>query len=259
VIRRRIIALLAAAALCTTLSACAGAPGSPDASVAPPRTPSEVCLGGGSHESSSTWIETDDGKFDVGLVGDGETTAIFVHQLDASECGWFLYAASLASEGVSSMLVNLCGSGETECSKSSLTDTGADAVLASVERAIAGGAKRIVLVGASIGGTTVMKAAIRGAADGGFDGVADLSGPIVADGTDLRAVADAITVPLFLAVAPDDPVVSPEEMSGLADASSSDQVTLILDGAGHGWDMIGSPGGSPGGTVGEQLTAFILG
>jgi dienelactone hydrolase len=258
VIRRRIAALLAAVALCTTLGACTGAPDASDASVSPPKTPSEVCLGGASHESSSTWIETPDGTFDVGLVGDGATTAIFVHQMDANACGWFLYAADLATQGVRSMLVNLCGSGETECSKSSLTDTGADAVLAAAERAVADGATRVVLVGASIGGTTVVKAAIRGATAGDLDGVADLSGPIIADGTDLRAVADAITVPVFLAVSPDDPVVSPEEMTGLADATSSDTITLIVDGAGHGWDMLGSPGGQAG-TVGEQLAAFIVG
>lgn len=239
------------------LGACTTAP---DASVPPPKTPSEACLGGGSHESSSTWVETDDGTFDVGIVGepDASTTAIFVHQMDANACGWFLYAADLAAQGVRSMLVNLCGSGETECSKSSLTDTGADAVLAAAERAVADGATRVVLVGASIGGTTVIKAAIRGASTGDLDGVADLSGPIVADGTDLRAVADAITVPVFLAVSPDDPVVSPEEMTGLADATSSDTITLIVDGAGHGWDMLGSPGGRAG-TVGEQLADFIVG
>ena len=258
-IRRRIAAVLAAAVLCTTLGACTGAPGASDASVAPPKTPSEVCLGGGSHESSSTWIETADGTFDVGLVGDGDTTAIFVHQMDANACGWFLYAADLASQGVRSMLVNLCGSGETECSKSSLTDTGADAVLAAVEAAVAEGASRVVLVGASIGGTTVMKAAIRGAADGGFDAVADLSGPIVADGTDLRAVADAITVPTLLVVSPNDPVVSPSAMTELGEVISSDDVTVILDGGGHGWDMLNGAGGTPGSTIGEQLAAFIVG
>lgn len=207
------------------------------------------------------WVETDDGTFDVGLVGDEDatTTAVFVHQMDANACGWFLYAADLASQGVRSMLVNLCGSGETECSDSSLTDTGADAVLAATEAAVADGASRVVLVGASIGGTTVVKAAIRGAPDGGFDGVADLSGPIVADGTDLRAVADAITVPTLLVVSPNDPVVSPSAMTELGEVISSDDVTVILDGNGHGWDMLNGPGGTPGATIGEQLAAFIVG
>jgi dienelactone hydrolase len=209
------------------------------------------------------WVETEAGTFDVGLVGEGDVTAIFVHQLDANACGWFLYAADLAAQGgVRAMLLNLCGASESECTDSELTGSGADAVLAAADRAIADGAKRVVVVGASIGGTTAIIAAIRDAehreaGEGRLDAVADLSGPIASRGVDLRSVAAPIAIPMFLAVAPGDIAVTVDAMTQLAGMVASDQVTLITDGSGHGWDMLNSPGGPSEGTIGEQLADFI--
>ena len=186
-------------------------------------------------------------------------TAILVHQLDENSCGWFPFAASLADEGARVMLLSLCGYGETECSGGSLTGTGADAVLAAADWARENGAKRVVVAGASIGGTTAMIAATHDADAGRLDGVANLSSPIVADGSDIRRGAASITIPAFLAVGPGDSVVSVSAMHQVADALASTEVTVIDDGSGHGWQMLNGPGGASGQTVSDQLTAFILG
>jgi pimeloyl-ACP methyl ester carboxylesterase len=257
---RRSLSLAFATLVIASLAACAPGAQTPN-EPAPPKTPTEVCLGGSSYESSSTWIETDDGRFDVGLVGEGDVTAIFVHQLGADACGWFLYAADLAAQGgVRAMLLNLCDSLETECTGGGgLTDTGADAVLASAEWARSNGAQRVVVVGASIGGTTAMFAAIRGAGSGALDAVANLSGPVTDDGTDLRVIASAIDVPALLVVGPADPVVAVSTMTDLGAVMTGSEVTLISDANGHGWDTLNGPGGTPGQTVGEQLAAFIRG
>ena len=157
------------------------------------------------------------------------------------------------------MLLNLCGYGETECTGGSLTGTGADAVLAAADWARENGAERVVVAGASIGGTTAMIAATNDADTGLLDGVADLSSPIVADGSDIRRGAASITIPTFLAVGPGDSVVSVGAMHQVADALASTEVTLLDHGSGHGWDMLNGPGDGSDQTVGDQLTAFILG
>jgi pimeloyl-ACP methyl ester carboxylesterase len=223
-----------------------------------PKTPTEACLGV-AHDSSSMWLTTDDGTFDVGVLGEGDVTVILVHQLNESSCGWFPFAANLADEGVRVLLLNLCGYGETECTGGSLTGTGADAVLAAADWARENGAERVVVAGASIGGTTAMIAAAHDADTGLLDGVADLSSPVVADGSDIRRGAASIAIPTFLVVGPGDSVVSVGDMHEVADALASTEVTLLDDANGHGWDTLNGPGGPGGQTVGEQLTAFILG
>jgi fermentation-respiration switch protein FrsA (DUF1100 family) len=253
-------ALVLAALLATSIAGCAGAPSTdgPAAGDASPKPPSEACLGV-AQDTSSMWLTTDDGRFDVGLIGEGDVTAILVHQLNANACGWFPYAAHLAEQGVRVMLLNLCGYGESECTDSSLTGTGADAVLAAAEWARDDGAERVVVVGASIGGTTAMIAAANDGDDGLLDGVADLSSPITADGSDLRVGAPSIVIPAFLAVGPGDSVVSVTAMQGVAGALGSAEVTLLDTASGHGWDMLNGPGDASGQTVAELLTAFVLG
>ena len=45
----------------------------------------------------------------------------------------------------------------------------------------------------------------------------------------------------------------------LAAVVASDDVTLITDGGGHGWELLNDPGDVPGTTIGDQLAAFIRG
>jgi pimeloyl-ACP methyl ester carboxylesterase len=253
---RTLLAAAAGLALVASLAGCA--PTAAPADDPLPKTPTEACLGV-AQETSSMWVTTDDGTFDVGVIGDGEVTAILVHQMNENECGWFPFAANLADEGVRVLLLNLCGYGETTCTGGSLTGTGADAVLATADWARENGAERVVVAGASIGGTTAMVAAAHDAETQLLDGVADLSSPIVADGSDLRRGATSITIPAFLAVGPGDSVVSVSAMHEVADALASAEVTLLDDANGHGWDMLNGPAGPERQTVAEQLTAFILG
>jgi len=253
---RTFVAGAAGLALLASLTACS--PETPAAEQTLPRTPTEACLGV-AQESSSMWVTTDDGTFDVGLIGEGDVTAILVHQLNENSCGWFPFATNLAEEGVRVMLLSLCGYGETECTGGSLTGTGADAVLAAADWARQNGAERVVVAGASIGGTTAMIAATHDADTGLLDGVADLSSPLVADGSDIRRGAPSITIPTFLAVGRGDSVVSVSEMHEVADALASTEVTLLDQGSGHGWEMLNGPGDASDQTVGDQLTAFIVG
>ena len=199
------------------------------------------------------WVTTDDGTFDVGVIGEGDVTAILVHQMNENACGWFPFAANLADKGVRVMLLNLCGYGETTCTGGSLTGTGADAVLAAADWARENGAERVVVDGASIGGTTAMIAATNDAETGLLDGVADLSSPVVADGADLRRGAPSITIPTFLAVGPGDSVVSVSAMHEVADARER-RGDPARRRERPRWDMLNGPAGPERQTVTNQLT-----
>lgn len=267
--RRTLAIALAVGCLAAALTGCAADPGA-DPSEAPgssagaaasaeaPAPPSARC-GDTGVDSSAMWLPVGDARFDVGVAGEGTTTAIFAHQRNQDECGFWPYASSLAEQGVQVLLVNSCGYGETECPRDAnhVVDAGADAILAAADWAREHGAERVVAVGASMGGTAAIVAGGRDDGTGVLDGVVDLSGPLAFRGYDSMEDAPDLTAPLLLAVAPDDTSVDVDELQQLADASASDDVTVIGDGVGHGWAMLTT--GTEFNAFADRVTAFITG
>ncbi|GAA1791128.1 alpha/beta hydrolase family protein [Agromyces lapidis] len=270
--RRTLAVALFLGCLAAALSGCAADPGSgssqppaasPNSSetgeaAAAPTSPSERC-GDTGVDSSAMWLPVGDARFDVGVAGEGTTTAIFAHQRNQDACGFWPYASTLAEQGVQVLLVNSCGYGETECPRDAnhVVDDGADAILAAAEWARQNGAERVVAVGASMGGTTAIVAGGRDGSAGLLDGVVDLSGPLSFRGYDSLDDAPALTAPLLLAVAPGDTSVGAAELQQLADATASDDVTVIDDGVGHGWAMLTT--GTGFNDFADRVTTFITG
>lgn len=273
--RRTLAVALLIGCLAAALSGCAagtgagpsqipgGSPGSDAAdataaSAEAPTSPSERC-GDTGVDSSAMWLPVGDARFDVGVAGSGTTTAVFAHQRNQDECGFWPYASTLAEQGVQVLLVNSCGYGETECPRDAnhVVDAGADAILAAAEWAREQGAERVVAVGASMGGTAAVVAGGRDGGAGLLDGVVDLSGPISFRGYDSLDDAPGLTAPLLLAVAPGDTSVSVDELQQLADATSSDEVTVVGDGVGHGWAMLTT--GTAFNVFADRVTTFITG
>jgi len=269
--RRPLAIALAVGCLVAALSGCAAdsdptdggpsteasAPAAADAATAP-QPPSEQC-GDTGVDSTAMLLPVGDAQFDVGVAGSGTTTVVFAHQRNQDECGFWPYASSLAEQGMQVLLVNNCGYGATECPSGAnhVVDDGADAILAAADWARGQGAERVVAVGASMGGTAAIVAGGRDGADGRLDGVADLSGPISFRSYDSMDDAPGLTVPLFLAVAPDDTTVTVDELHQLADATASSDVTIVDDGVGHGWAMLTT--GTAFNAFADQLTAFVTG
>lgn len=248
----RVIPLLVAALF---LTGCTSAPSEPE--VAQVRTPAEAChtpaLG-----DTGFWIEVDGDRFEAGAVGDGSTVVVLVHQSGANYCGWARFVTVLRENGIRPVLLNLCGSGETECaSEEHLVDTGAKAVIGAAEWARADGAERVVVAGASLGGIVAIAAA--GSDDEGvIDAVVDLSGPIAFEGASSSDFAPGVSVPLYFAVSPTDTVVSVEEFENIASLMTSETVTVYPNGVGHGWDMLFDQTLAPS-ELAQQVVAFILG
>lgn len=270
--RRTLAIALTAGCLVAALSGCASGSGAggtadgsgstPSATAEPaaeqPTPPSEQC-GDTGVDSTAMLLPVGEAQFDVGVAGSGTTTVIFAHQRNQDECGFWPYASTLAEQGVQVLLVNNCGYGATACPSGAnhVVDAGADAILAAAEWAREQGAERVVVVGASMGGTAAIVAGGRDGDAGLLDGVADLSGPISFRSYDATDDAPALTAPLFLAVAPDDSTVTVDELQQLADATASEDVTIVGDGVGHGWAMLTT--GTAFNAFADRLTAFVTG
>lgn len=204
----------------------------------------------------STYTETDGGWFDTAIIGEGDTVAIFVPQSRETYCGFADFAVVLAGHGIQSILINLCDVGATTCLEGNVVTTGADAVLAAADQARANGATRVVAVGASMGGTTVIAASEVAHDSGQLDAVASLSGPLRFEGVDTLTRAEGIVIPMFLAVSPGDRVVTPDQLTRLGEASASPDWAQY-SGDGHGWGLLFTPDGLS--ATGSALVDFITG
>jgi pimeloyl-ACP methyl ester carboxylesterase len=264
-VNTRIVAVATALLL---LTGCTAAPAAgPESTPAPtfealaqpteaPRTPAEACLDpalGGTGE----WIGADGAWFETGIVGEGTTVAVFTHQSNDGYCGFGKFAGVLAGLGIRSVLINLCGFGNTVCGlEDGVVTSGADAVLAAAQWARDNGATRVVSVGASLGGAVAILAAELDGDNGLLDGVVDLSGPLVYGGTDTQPLIADLTIPILFVVSGDDAVVSPSEMDELGEASSSENWSRIA-GSGHGWAQLFAQGKII--PPGQAVIDFIVG
>ncbi|MBW8752403.1 MAG: alpha/beta fold hydrolase, partial [Propionibacteriales bacterium] len=111
-------------------------------------------------------------------IGAGRTVVVLVHQTDGGGfCGWLSFAARIAAvPGQVAVAVDLCGYGQAVCPQGS-TAVGrqVEQVRLAIDEAVRRfHPRRVVLVGASMGGSLAVLTAAR---DHRLDAVVDLSGP----------------------------------------------------------------------------------
>ncbi|KRA30927.1 hypothetical protein ASD81_15615 [Nocardioides sp. Root614] len=181
------------------------------------------------------------GKITAVTAGTGPTVAILLHQTDGNGlCGWLPYAADLVAEpGVQVLAIDLCGFGESDCPGGRRSGAAqADAVTIAVKEARTRlHATRVVVVGASMGGSVALMAA---AGDVKIDTAVDLSGPLDWDGIEVIDGGRALRVPVLVAMADDegeDAVAGSQsivdqapESSRFEPAESGHGYRLLLDG-----------------------------
>lgn len=119
-------------------------------------------------------------------VFDGEssgTALVLLHQTGPSGlCGWGRFAARAAEVGLPSVAIDMCGYGDSSCPDAMVRDPAAQVSLAVRAARDELGADRVVLVGASMGGSSTVRAVAAGAH---VDAWVDVSGVSTWDGVRL--------------------------------------------------------------------------
>jgi pimeloyl-ACP methyl ester carboxylesterase len=195
-------------------------------------------------------------QLDGVLVGSGPAGVVLLHQHPADLCGFWPYAVYLSKRGLHALAIDLRCYGKSACPQA---DDAKSRVAGAVAALRAHGAKRIALVGASLGASTALLAgavlrppvaAVVSLSTGKFDLSTILGGsrPL-----DTYTAAKRLTVPVLFAVARDDPNLPVELVKALYRvAPARDKQLAILGGSStglHGWDLLG-------GTNGDGFTPF---
>ena len=167
---------------------------------------------------------------------------ILLHMYPAEQSAWFGFAGELQALGIDALTLDFRGFGASSGDRGP-DDTDRD-VRAAVAFARGRGYERIVLVGASMGGTAAIVAAAGTAAGSSLDGVVAISAPVAMRSLDAEAVVAEVRAPLTLVAAEGD-VSATESLHDLADRAGLDGSQLLLvAGRAHGTDLLEAPEGS---------------
>lgn len=222
---------LAASALAVSfllLAGCGGGGGKDKAAPSPNPTATVNDFGCLSPEQAKTgsvsFPGTDGQDVEGYLTGTGSTALVLAHQADGDVCQWVPHAQDLAADGYRVLAVNSAGSEVRE-------------ITAAATYLRAKGVKKLLLVGASKGGTSVLSAA--GAITPPVDAVVSLSAPSTYSGMDASMVVPNLTMPVFYMAAEfDSPFQdSTKELSKLTKKAKENDLTIV-GGSNHGVSML---------------------
>jgi dienelactone hydrolase len=193
----------------------------------------------------------------AGCGGASHPTAVLIHEYPLDHCGWWPYARYLARHGVRALLFDLRCFGDSPCPAGrGHATTDVAAAVAELRRR---GARRVALVGASMGGSIAVVAAARlhAAAVVDLSGERDTTGLTPGIDANAGAAAPRVTVPALFAVAHGDRYVTVADMRQVAGRvrSTVARVIVLPAAAGHGWSMLsGTTTWSP---LAATVAAFI--
>lgn len=183
-------------------------------------------------------------------IGTGRVAVILAHQSSGSLCQWWPYARSLAVR-FRVVAFDFDGLGASPPGDGNYPGE----VAAAAQWARGHGARRIVLMGASMGGTAVMVAAAR--LGGAIAGVIDLSGPADFAGMNALGAARRVHVPAMFGYGTLDLGFAPDVRHVRAATAARDKPVVAVRSQNHGVDLV-SPGiGSA--TVRAAVLRFIRG
>lgn len=151
-------------------------------------------------------------------------------------CGWGRWATAAAEQrGLTSLLVNPCGYGESACTGEQDADP-LNEVAAAIDLAREDlRAERVVLLGTSMGGSMAVIAVANGAH---VEGWADVSGPSAWDGVELATLAPALAGDGLVVMAPSDGRQAFDAAAALARSAG---VPFVAGRSGHGWELLVDP------------------
>ena len=235
--------LAALIGLLLTTTAAAGTPKAP---------PTDGCVSKALARNAVSFRTADGVRLSGLQLGSGPRGIVLAHELRASLCNWLPFARTLAGSGYRVLLFDSRNAGVSGVAPYPKSVQLQKDLLAAEKELLRRGAKRIVLGGASAGGTAAMTAAAS--AGPALAGVIVLSSPAQYIQMDAEAAAKRVTAPSFFAVGRGDTDFV-GEMQKLYDASAAERKQLeILETGAHGTDMLK---GSTTGVLRPKLVAFL--
>lgn len=217
-------------------------------SLPPMPTLADSC-GAGARGFRRVVLTTADGvRLRGATAGSGPVTVVFAHQTDDDLCAWLPYARGIA-RGHRVLAIDFRAKGGSDGAPGAGLGRYDRDVVAAVRWARGHGAKRVVLVGASMGGTAVLSAA--GSVP--VDAVVSLSGPSEWPDLDPRRVLAARTTPVALVAATDDVEFADgaRALNRMAKGRPGVSLTLV-PGSAHGVQLA-----DPSDAAGRRVDAII--
>lgn len=177
---------------------------------------------------------TEDGVDLAGdLRGEGQTGVVLAHMFPADRTSWDDFASLLAGEGFMALNFDFRGYGDSEGTKD-IAEIWRD-ILAAVETLRGRGAQRVVVIGASMGGSAALVAAARTQ----LDGVVTLSAPSTFMGLVAPPeVVQAVDEPKLFIAAQGDEQAAATAQAFYTQASGAKRVEIVT-GDDHGTDLLG--------------------
>jgi pimeloyl-ACP methyl ester carboxylesterase len=221
----------------STVSSSPGASGQSPTSSATSATATTSGPDGGAVPSSAVSFQTEDGLTLGGhLYGSGNWGVVLCHMYPADQTSWRAFAEELAQQGYQVLTFDFRGYGDSEGDKD-IPHIDRD-VTAAVRYLVDSGASEVVVIGASMGGTAALKAAVTFQAMSSFRfaGVATLSAPVEFQGLSAADEVPELVVPLLFIAAEDD--VGAAGAHQLEDLSGGSGDLQIVAGSDHGTNLL---------------------
>jgi pimeloyl-ACP methyl ester carboxylesterase len=165
-------------------------------------------------------------------IGTGHVAVVLAHQASGSLCQWWPYARSLSAAGLRVVAFDFDGSGASTPGDGDYPGE----VAAAAEWARRNGARRIVLMGGSMGGTAVVVAAAHLGAS--IAGVIDLSGPADFAGMDALSAARRVRIPVLFGYGAKDLLFAADIRRVRAAAATEDKPLVTVGDQTHGAALV---------------------
>jgi len=203
-------------------------------------TPREAAARYACSKTGEVHFRAADGTRLAGLrFGKSQTAVVLAHELGGGACQWMPYARRLAAKGYLTLAFDFRGYGSSQTRTGSAKWRLPMDVNAAAKEARKLGAKHVILVGASMGGTAVLTATPN--AHPPVNAVVSLSGPADFGRMNAEAAAPKLTVPVLYMVGSLDQDFVPDAHT-LYDATVVQDKTLeVRDTANHGVRLLGDP------------------
>ena len=171
--------------------------------------------------------------------GRGTTAVVFAHESGGSMCQWVPFARALARRGYLTLPFYFRGYGKSQRPRRGAWSRLAADVIAAAKKSRSLGAKKVVVVGASMGGTAAVVAGANGRTV--INGVISVSGARTHGRLNAEVSARRLQVPVLYLAGDEDPGYADEARDVYEATATTDKRLEILHSPNHGVLLAAEP------------------